>query len=97
MTALSEEEQTFARELLDLWSKAHEDLPLMTTEDFTRWSGATKDLLLGLGLEWDPEIDNYRFSWESPRHCGQFQKGTPGGDCMGDGHYLCGACKERAR
>ena len=43
----------FARELLALWSKSQElGLP---QPDFSRWDGATKDLLLTLGLEWNGE------------------------------------------
>lgn len=31
--------------------------------------------------------------------CGAFKPGAPAGDCLGDGHYLCGECSEfdRAR
>jgi hypothetical protein len=49
---------TFATALLSLWHEAHKiGLPV---EDFERWSGATKDLLIALGLEWDSERDDYK-------------------------------------
>lgn len=49
----------FARSLLKLWNDAHElDIPQI---DFATWSGATKDLLLALGLEW--QGDEYVIPW----------------------------------
>jgi hypothetical protein len=47
-----------ARALLDLWHGAH-DLTGLPQEDFAAWSGATKDLLLKLGLEWSVDLDDY--------------------------------------
>lgn len=51
--------EQFAQELLDLWSRACEqwegqsvtDAPQNFVEDFASWSGATKDVLITLGLE----------------------------------------------
>ncbi|MBI4021438.1 MAG: hypothetical protein HY369_04280 [Candidatus Aenigmarchaeota archaeon] len=43
----------FGRRLLALWERA-QDLPL-PVQDFAVWSGASKDLLLALGMRWDGE------------------------------------------
>jgi len=53
-----------ASELLGLWSRASEEQRHPTDAGwpepaFTAWSGATKDLLIALGLEWDPEGEKY--------------------------------------
>lgn len=47
----------FAERLLAIWSEA-QDVALNHC-DFPAWDGATKDMLLGLGLEWDGENDCY--------------------------------------
>ena len=54
--------QEFGLALLQLWNAAH-DIPDVTNAagvDFAEWSGATKDLLLSLGLEGDSEKQDYR-------------------------------------
>jgi hypothetical protein len=53
-----------ASELLGLWSRACEEQRQPTDAgwpepDFTAWSGTTKDLLMALGLEWDPKDEKY--------------------------------------
>ena len=58
----------FRENLLALWHAA-QDLEFdkrTAEEDFPAWSGATKDLLLVLGLEWDQEKDDYTFVGEPP-------------------------------
>jgi hypothetical protein len=50
----------FARELLALWERASDD-GIEAQPDFAAWSGATKDLLLGLGMEWDTASAAYVF------------------------------------
>lgn len=52
-------EKEFAERLLHLWDDAHDNDALLNDRYFAAWSGATKDLLLGLGLEWDQETDSY--------------------------------------
>jgi hypothetical protein len=47
----------FAQELLTLWHRAHD--VVLPAADFATWSGATKDLLIKLGLEWDHNLDGY--------------------------------------
>lgn len=42
----------FARKLLALWDRAHEIDAKLPQPDFTAWTGATKNLLLALGVEW---------------------------------------------
>jgi hypothetical protein len=67
-------QEVFRERLLRLWSEA-EDVRMNTplwhqegdlTEDYTAWSGATKDLLMGLGMRWDNEKDDYTFEPEPP-------------------------------
>lgn len=48
----------FAAALLALFHRAHE-IEAMLPADFFRWSGATKDLLIDLGLEWDADRETY--------------------------------------
>jgi hypothetical protein len=51
---------SFRERLLALWTEAQEIV--LDDRDFPAWDGATKDLLLGLGLAWDPKADEYRFT-----------------------------------
>lgn len=47
----------FPDKLLELWEEACEieaDLGI-SPDEFAAWSGATKDLLIGLGMEWDSD------------------------------------------
>jgi len=48
-----------AESLLALWDRAHDLKALLPEPDFTAWSGATKDLLIALGLEWDAASEAY--------------------------------------
>jgi len=48
----------FASELLALWHRSNEiELP----PAFFTWSGATKDLLIAIGMEWNAEEETYVF------------------------------------
>lgn len=52
--------------LLHLWDEAHESIKKAAgqsgmEEEFATWSGATKDFLMFLGLEWDGELERYVF------------------------------------
>ena len=52
----------FARDLFALWSRAHDELDSKLPQpDFTAWAGATKDLLIALGMEWSADRDEYVF------------------------------------
>lgn len=51
----------FPAKLLELWDTACEiasDLR-STPEDFAAWSGATKDVLIALGMHWDNKRGRY--------------------------------------
>lgn len=51
VSQIKQRHYAFAVELLALWDRAQEiDLP---KPDFTQWDGATKDILLALGMEFD--------------------------------------------
>jgi len=61
MTAATKQ---FRWELLDLWEAAHlfDDLPKGEyKEGFLAWSAATKKLLVELGMEWDPDMQEQTF------------------------------------
>ena len=45
--------------LLALWNRARDLEALLPQPDFTAWSGATKDLLIALGMEWDARSEAY--------------------------------------
>ena len=58
----------FRRALLKLWTEAHEIHDASEARDFVAWSGATKDLLLEMGMQWSVDTrmrgqsdQNYRF------------------------------------
>jgi len=52
----------FARELRALWHRANEiELP----SAFCTWSGATTDLLVAIGMEWNVEEETYVFRRKS--------------------------------
>jgi hypothetical protein len=56
----------FRDALFDLWQRAHDDFHVVTPNaaEFAAWSGATKDLLMGFGMRWDSEKDDYTFEVE---------------------------------
>jgi hypothetical protein len=49
----------FARELLAVFDRAYEIDGKLPQPYFAAWAGATKDLLLALGLEWDSARETY--------------------------------------
>lgn len=53
----------FAWRLKTLWDDAHEETSkaLWSLRDFPAWGGATKDLLMELGMTWSPEANDYVF------------------------------------
>lgn len=57
--SVEERNHLFAEQLLALWSAAHETQPDVPPADFAAWSGATKDLLLALGLRWNGVAEQY--------------------------------------
>jgi len=60
---MTRQARQFAEDLLKVWSKAH-DLPSVQKDpSWTAFSGSAKDILLGLGMEWDNEEEEYTFPW----------------------------------
>jgi len=61
----------FRKNLLEIWDRAHDlmnDLPC-TAEEFSTWSGATKDILTSMGMEWDVKIEEYVFQNQIGEPC----------------------------
>ena len=63
---LVRQQKPLRERLLALWDEAHEELLKAAgqsgmEEEFAAWSGATKDFLMFLGLDWDNEKDRYVF------------------------------------
>lgn len=53
---------SWRQRLLDLWHEENEFPELRAYRpDVIAWDGATKDLLLGLGLEWNEDKGDYLF------------------------------------
>ena len=61
----------FREDLLSIWDLAHEvqdEIPC-SDEEFSVWSGATKDMLSSMGLTWDVEVEEYVFQNPKGQPC----------------------------
>lgn len=54
----------FRDRLVALWDKSHEIAEHLPLHDYAAWSGATKDLLMALGLVWDHDLEEYVFRFD---------------------------------
>lgn len=93
MSAAPVEQQpaaSFAERLLALWSDAHEKPPSVSARDFAAWSGATKDILIAHGLQFDGE--SYRIE-QAPAPMPMPAGLDPSGAAICERPFGCVACQ----
>jgi hypothetical protein len=67
---IAPKDRLLAEQLMRVWNESHDSELIQADPSFPAFSGAVKDILLGLGMEWDT-AHGYVFPWNN-REVGPF-------------------------